>query len=342
MRFGFGASNFELVPNQSLPAAHAEMLEQVGLAEELGFDSVWVAEQHFSAERQCPSPFLLGTAIAARTVRMRIGVYTTMTFAHPIRLAEDAAVLDILSGGRLILCAGTGYRKEEFAAYGVAAEGKRSRIRESLEILRLAWADEPFVYRGKYFTIPAAPANDPAGEEYPPLSVFPKPIQNPIPIWMAAFGNVGVRQAGRLGLPLFTSPLESIPQLRERDRLYRAAMEETGQTQILFPLIRSVYVAETAERARADTEAALLAQYRRYGQWRPQVGLEGTFEMLTADRFIIGGPQQCVAQLQRYAAELGINYVVCRMNLAGLAHPKVLNSIRLFAREVMPHFSPPA
>ena len=265
MRFGFGASNFELVPGQSLPAAHREMLEQVVLAEELGFDSAWVAEQHFSPERQCPSPFLIGAAVATRTAGIRIGVYTTMTFAHPIRVAEDAAVLDVLSGGRLILCAGTGYRKEEFAAYGVAAEGKRPRIRESLEILRLAWADEPFVYRGKYFTIPAAPANDTAGEEYPPLAVFPKPLQNPIPVWMAAFGNVGVRQAGRLGLPLFTSPLESIPQLRERDRLYRAALREADQTQALFPLIRSVYVAETADRARADTEAALLAQYRRYG-----------------------------------------------------------------------------
>lgn len=339
MRFGFGASNFELIPGQSLSAAHHEMLEQAVLAEEVGFDSVWVAEQHFSPERQCPSPFLIGTAIATRTARIQIGVYTTMTFAHPIRVAEDAAVLDVLSGGRLILCAGTGYRKEEFAAYGVAAEGKRSRIRESLEILRLAWADEPFVYRGKYFTIPAVSSNDTTGEEYPPLSVFPKPMQNPISIWMAAFGNVGVRQAGRLGLPLFTSPLESISQLRERDRLYRTAMQEAGQSQTLFPLIRSVYVAETADRARADTEAALLAQYRRYGQWRPQVALEGTFETLTADHFIIGDPDQCVAQLQRYAAELGINYIVCRMNLAGLAHAKVLTSMRLFAREVMPRFA---
>ncbi|MBI3797246.1 MAG: hypothetical protein HY268_09815 [Deltaproteobacteria bacterium] len=101
-------------------------------------------------------------------------------------------------------------------------------------------------------------------------------------------------------------------------------------------------MAETAARARADTEAALLAQYRRYGQWRPQVGLEGTFETLTSDRFIIGDPQQCVAQLQRYAAELGINYVVCRMNLAGLEHRKVLNSIRLFAGEVIPQFLPSA
>jgi alkanesulfonate monooxygenase SsuD/methylene tetrahydromethanopterin reductase-like flavin-dependent oxidoreductase (luciferase family) len=322
MRFGFGASNFELVPGQSLPAAHREMLEQATLAEESGFDSVWVAEQHFSPERQCPSPFLIGTAIATRTERIKVGVYTTMTFAHPIRVAEDAAVLDVLSEGRLILCAGTGYRKEEFAAYGIAAE----------------WADEPFVYRGKYFMVPAVSPGDTTGEEYPPLSVFPKPIQNPIPIWMAAFGNVGVRQAGRLGLPLFTSPLESIPQLRERDVLYRAAMQESGQSQTLFPLLRSVYVAETAERARADTEAALLAQYRRYSRWRPQVAMEGTFEALTADRLIIGDPDQCVVQMRRYAAELGINYIACRMNLAGLAHTKVLNSIRLFAREVMPCF----
>lgn len=336
MQFGFGASNFELMPGQSLAAGHQEMLEQAVLAEELGFDSIWVAEQHFSPERQCPSPFLIGAAIATRTTGIKIGVYTTMTFAHPIRVAEDAAVLDVLSGGRLILCAGTGYRKEEFAAYGVAAEGKRSRIRESLEILRLAWADDPFVYRGKYFTIPTVPPDNTTSEEYPPLSVFPKPLQMPIPIWMAAFGNVGVRQAGRLGLPLFTSPLESIPQLRERDVLYRAALQEAGQQQTLFPLIRSLYIAETAERARADTEAALLAQSYRYSRWRPQVALEGSFETLTADRYIIGDPEQCVAQIRRYAAELGINYIVCRMNLAGLPHAKVLNSMRLFVREVMP------
>jgi alkanesulfonate monooxygenase SsuD/methylene tetrahydromethanopterin reductase-like flavin-dependent oxidoreductase (luciferase family) len=108
-------------------------------------------------------------------------------------------------------------------------------------------ADEPFVYRGKHFSIPAAPSDDTAGKEYPPISVFPKPIQNPIPIWMAAFGNVGVRQAGRLGLPLFTSPMEAIPQLKERDTLYRTALQEAGQQQTLFPLIRSVYVAESAD-----------------------------------------------------------------------------------------------
>lgn len=336
MHFGFGASNFELIDGQAIPAAHQEMLEQAVLAEELGFDSVWVAEQHFSRERQCPSPFLVGTAIAVRTDQIKVGVYATMTFTHPIRLAEDAAVLDVLSSGRLILCAGTGYRQEEFAAYGTMAAGKRARVRETLEILRLAWSDEPFVYQGKHFTIPAVSSENPPDTDSPPLSVLPKPIQNPIPIWMAAFGTVGVRQAGRLGLPLYTSPLESIAQLRERGALYRTALQETGQMQTLFPLIRSVYVAETAERARADTEAALLAQYHRYRRWRPQATVGETFEQITTDRFIIGDPEHCATEIQRYAEELGINYLVCRMNLPGLPHEKVSASMRLLAHEVIP------
>ncbi len=337
MRFGFGVSNFELIDDQSLLAAHQDMLEQAALADALGFDSVWIAEQHFAPERQCPFPFLIGTAIAMRTRQVKIGVYTTMTFVHPVRLAEDAAVLDLLSGGRLLLCAGTGYRPEEFAAYGMVATGKRARIRESLDILPLAWGDAPFVYGGKHFTIPAASPEAAAGDEPQPLSVFPKPIQRPIPIWMAAFGNVGVRQAGRLGLPLYTSPLESMAQLKERDTLYRAALHEAGHTQTLFPLLRSVYVAATPQQARADTEAALLAQARRYQRWRPQAALPQTFEQITADRFIIGAPDHCIAEIRRYAAELGMNYLVCRMNLPGLSHAKVMDSMRLFAHDVMPH-----
>ncbi len=341
MRFGFSASNFELLADQLLPAAHQDMLEQAALAEALGFDSVWVAEQHFAPERQCPSPFLLGTAIAVCTRQVKVGVYTTMTFVHPVRLAEDAAVLDILSRGRLLLCAGTGYRQEEFAAYGVPAAGKRARLRECLDILPLAWGDEPFVYGGTHFTIPA-PALDATAEKAPgPLAVFPKPIQRPIPIWMAAFGQVGVRQAGQLGLPLFTSPLESIPQLKERATLYHTAMRQAGRTQALLPLLRTVYVGETAQQARADTEAALLTQSRRYRQWRPQSAIPATFEQLTADRCIIGTPEHCVGEIQRYEAELGINYLVCRMNLPGLAHTKVMASMQLCAREVMAHWVGP-
>ena len=338
MRFGFGVSNFELIGDESLPAAHQDMLEQATLADALGFDSVWIAEQHFSPERQCPSPFLIGTAVAMRTQRTKIGVYTTMTFAHPIRIAEDAAVLDVLSGGRLILCAGTGYRPEEFAAYGVPAKGKRARVQESLEILSQAWTEAPVAYQGNHFTIPNQMPDAEAADVPEHIAVFPKPSQRPIPVWMAAFGNVGVRQAARLGLPLYTSPLERMSQLVERDHLYRTTLQEAGQTQSLFPLLRSVYVTDSAAQARADTEAGLMAQSRRYQRWRPQAGLTELFDELTADRFIIGDVAHCKAEIERYMTELGTNYIVCRMNLPGLSHAKVVASMQLFAKEVMPHF----
>lgn len=113
-------------------------------------------------------------------------------------------------------------------------------------------------------------------------------------------------------------------------------MQEAGQTQATFPLLRNVYVAETYEQARADTEASLQIQSRRYQNWRPEAGMPTPFKEITTDRFIIGTPDQCVAEIQRYAAELGMNYLVCRMNMPGLSHQKVLASMRLFAESVMP------
>lgn len=337
MQFGFGASNFEMLAGQSLAAAHQEMLEQAEVAEELGFDSIWVAEQHFAPERQCPSPFVEGAAIAARTKKIKVGVYTTVTLVHPIRVAEDAAVLDVLSGGRLILCTGTGYRQEEFDVYGVPREEKRSRIEETIEILRLAWSAEPFVYRGKHYGVPTF--NSSPEEESGPISVFPKPLQPSIPIWMASFGNLGIEQAARMGIPLFTSPLESIPQLKERHALYRSIQEQAGQNQSLFPLIRTVYVAETQRQAREDVEAPLLTQYRRYRRWRALSDAGSTFESITSERFIIGDPAHCAREIERYRNEAEVNYIVCRMTLPGLSHEKVLSSLKLFAREVMPEYT---
>ncbi len=337
MQFGFGASNFEMLAGQSLAAAHQEMLEQAELADELGLDSIWVAEQHFSPERQCPSPFIEGTAIAARTKKIKVGVYATVTLAHPIRVAEDAAVLDVLSGGRLILCTGTGFRQAEFDVYGVRRKEKRARIKEIIDILYLAWADEPFVYKGRYYEVPSA--NFSPGEETGPISVVPKPLQPFIPIWMASFGNVGIKQAAQMDIPLFTSPLESIPQLRERQAMYKSIQEQLGQSQSLFPLIRTVYVAETQRQARKDVEEPLLTQYRRYNRWRTLSEAQPTFESITSERFIIGDPDHCAREIERYRDEVDVNYIVCRMTLPGLSHEKMLNSLRLFAQEVMPRYT---
>jgi alkanesulfonate monooxygenase SsuD/methylene tetrahydromethanopterin reductase-like flavin-dependent oxidoreductase (luciferase family) len=126
------------------------MLADAILAEELGVDSLWVAENHFSPDRQCSSPFVIAGVLAGATHRMRIGVFSILTFAHPVRIAEDAATLDVMSGERLMLCFGTGYRPEEFAAFGVAMDGKGARFRECLEVIQKAWTG-PFTHQGKHF-----------------------------------------------------------------------------------------------------------------------------------------------------------------------------------------------
>ena len=155
MRFGMGGYALEQVQTHGGAVVGRDLLADALLAEELGFDSLWVAENHFSVDRQCSSPFVIAGVLAGATRRIRIGVFSILTFAHPLRVAEDAATLDLMSGGRLMLCFGTGYRAEEFAAFGIAMQGKGARFRECLEVVQKAWAG-PFVHHGKHFRIPTA------------------------------------------------------------------------------------------------------------------------------------------------------------------------------------------
>ena len=197
------------------------------LAEELGFDSLWVAENHFSVDRQCSSPFVIAGVLAGATRRIRIGVFSVLTFAHPLRVAEDAATLDLMSGGRLMLCFGTGYRAEEFAAFGIAMQGKGARFRECLDVVQKAWAG-PFVHYGKHFRIPTAVEDVPP--EASAVAVLPQPLQTAMPVWMAAFGDVSVKRAARLGYPLLPAALESIPELQAKYQLYHATWRAGERT----------------------------------------------------------------------------------------------------------------
>ena len=115
MQFGIGGYALERVETHGGVVVGREMLADAVFAESLGFDSLWVAENHFSTDRQCSSTFVIGGVLAGATRSIRIGVFTILPIAHPVRVAEDAATLDVLSGGRLMLCFGTGYRREELS-----------------------------------------------------------------------------------------------------------------------------------------------------------------------------------------------------------------------------------
>jgi alkanesulfonate monooxygenase SsuD/methylene tetrahydromethanopterin reductase-like flavin-dependent oxidoreductase (luciferase family) len=338
MRFGIGGYALERVETHGGAVVGREMLSDAMLAEALGFDSLWVAENHFSVDRQCSSPFVIAGVLAGATRRIRIGVFSILPFAHPVRVAEDAATLDLMSGGRLMLCFGTGYRPEEFAAFGVPIEGKGARFRECLEVIRKAWAG-PFLHQGKHFRIPVAVGSEPAdlGE----VAVLPRPLQPAIPTWMAAFGNVSVKRAARLGYPLLPAALESIPELQAKYQLFHDTWREVGRTEspAAMPLMRVVYVAPQAQAAHQEAEVGLMQAYGRYRRWGLLTTAGKEYTPLAKDRFIIGDPSQVVEEIQRYRELFGITYLICRMAMPAIPHDHIARSMRLFSERVAPYFS---
>ncbi|MGH7800123.1 MAG: LLM class flavin-dependent oxidoreductase [Thermodesulfobacteriota bacterium] len=234
MRFGIGYYSLQSPPHNPIPhkQLYAEMLEQVSLAEELGFDSAWLTEHHFIDDGYCTSLLITAPAIAARTRKILIGTGVLLLPLHnPIKLAEDAAVVDIISGGRLILGLGLGYRQEKFDGFGVSLKDRKGCMEEGIEILKKSWKGEAFSFEGRHYEIKN-------------LNVTPKPVQQPIPIWIGAYQEPAIRRVARLGVPLYLASVGTIPFLRKEIALFHTALREfrINPQDIEQPLVRDVYV----------------------------------------------------------------------------------------------------
>src|SRR5499433_1720919 len=270
---------FDLLYELQMPKPHDERseyrcyheaLEQIELADRLGYDTVWEVEHHFLTEfahSSAPEVFL--AAIAQRTRRIRIGhgvVLLPHRFNHPIRVAERVAALDIVSDGRVEF--GTGRSSQfEQAGFEVETELSREMWQESLEMIPRMWTEDPFEHRGRFVSVPAR-------------SILPKPVQKPHPpIWMAATSPQSWEIAGRngigiLGLTIFVS----VPQLQDRVRAYREALKQAKPVGRFINdqvgAFTIVHVAETRQQAIANggTDAAinyLLYAFRVLGGGAP-------------------------------------------------------------------------
>jgi alkanesulfonate monooxygenase SsuD/methylene tetrahydromethanopterin reductase-like flavin-dependent oxidoreductase (luciferase family) len=191
---------------------YAETLDHIEAVEALGFDTVWLTEHHFIDDEYLPSVLPMAAAVAARTKRVTIGTAVLLLPLHdPLRVAEDAAVVDVLSNGRLRLGLGLGYKLEEFEAFGIDRRHRPSLLEEGIEIIRGAWADGPFSHHGRH-------------RSFDDLDVTPKPIQRPGPqIWLAGRARVPVTRAAQLGDGLI---VVGGPDLY---RTYHDAHRETGR-----------------------------------------------------------------------------------------------------------------
>jgi natural product biosynthesis luciferase-like monooxygenase protein len=323
-----------------------EVLEEIEYAEELGFDSVWLPEHHFAIYGMLGNPMVLAAAIARSTHRIRIGTaIMVVPFQHPLRLAEDAALVDVLSGGRLLLGLGRGYQPLEFHGFGVPQPASREMFLEGLEVLKRALSGEKFTYDGRFWKIQE------------PTEIYPKPIQKPHPpLYVAAISPETYEVAARLGISLLRSPtfsdLDTVAQAFEG---YKIKMRRFGHDPDALdqPFLVRTYVAPTDEEARAEVRHVvwyyhLLASLLPGAPARPQAASYESYPKaasrlaaVTVDDVwergsCFGSPERVVEIMKRYMGKTGMNHLAVEMRIGGLAHKKVLRSMELFAKEVMP------
>ena len=312
-----------------------ESLDQIAVAEDLGFDSVLISEHHLVDNGYFPAPFITMSAIAMKTSRIRVGSgVILLPLYDPLHVAEHGTILDHISQGRFILGVGYGYRQQEFDAFGVSLDDRPARMSEGIEVIRELWTQPETNYQGTQFN-------------YRNVALRPHPLQKPHPpIWMAAKAPGAVAAAARLGDTWFADPITPLSVLKERLAVYKKSLARQGKPTLGFdfPVMREAYCAETDRQAWDEVRDGVIETYKEYLQWghmldssgRPVAPDDaGALETLR-ERFIIGSPETCIREVQRCRDELGCTNLVVRMKFPGLASERVIRSIRLWAEKVIP------
>ncbi|MBW2270155.1 MAG: LLM class flavin-dependent oxidoreductase [Deltaproteobacteria bacterium] len=338
IRFGV-IYDFRKMPGSalSMPDIYANSLDQAERVDDLGFDHIWLTEHHFVEDGYLPSPLAVSGALAARTRNVMLGQdVLLLPHYHPVRLAEDLAVLDNLSRGRMMLGVGMGYVPAEFAALGSHRKQRLSRMEEGLDILELAWQQERFDYEGKRYQL-----SD--------VRVRPRPVQEGgPPTWIAAMSEAGALRAARRGAHLLPQGDRAAVLDPYLARVDRAAEERR------IGIVRPFYVTEDPDlraafqqRASAFSGDSHIAKL--YREWFAQIDDAMTRQLEEGEAhgrtipqsFFAGTPDECIAELEAFAQEFGVTDVILAGwgTSAGDDPTESTANLERFAKEVMPHFS---
>ena len=341
MKFGSGLFSMQSHPSTGL--VHSEIykntLEHAELSEKYGFDSAWLSEHHFLEDGYCPSVLVMAAAMLARTSRLQVGTSILILPLHdPVRVAEDAVVLDNISNGRFNLGVGLGYRQEEFDGFGIPIKQRASRFEESVNVLQGSWKDRNFSFPGRKFN-------------YNKLNVTPRPVnKSGIPLYIGAFEEPAIRRAGRLGIPLMIGPGRTTSMIRETLDFYNdeARKHSVDYSNIKHILLRETYVHAESRKAREIGEMLIINMYRFYFKLGIKITIRGKqvreindplFQHLAEDRFIIGDPDYCKDELIRYKEQTGIDYFLTRMVFPQSTDEMIRDSISVFGKKVISHFN---
>lgn len=281
---------------------------QAKFGESLGFSSFWLPESHFN-EAALPDPLMLLSAVSATTTSIKLGTSSfLLPLRNPLLTAEQVAMLDNLSNGRLILGVGRGYASGTLKAFNVKPQEKRERFEWCLKIMVDAWS-------GKEISL---------DNESEPVTIKPLPVQVPYPpIWIAAFGPKALRQAGRLGLPYIASPIETLSQLEKNLKIFSDAAIQAEHAPIkTMPVMRTIFI--------CDNKNELKEIKNAIGKAKMPPGLETSPQI--SDWAIIGEKGYVVDKIQQYKETLGItDLIVTRLRLAKISDKRFRRSLEQIA-----------
>jgi alkanesulfonate monooxygenase SsuD/methylene tetrahydromethanopterin reductase-like flavin-dependent oxidoreductase (luciferase family) len=306
-------------------AALQEMKEQVRLARQSGFSSLWVPHHYLTYPMQMLAPIPVLAYLLREADGMTIGPnILIMPLLNPVHVAEDAVTLDLLSGGRYVLGIGVGYREAEFQSFNVPLSERAQRMHESIEIMRRLWREDKITYQGKFFQL-----ND--------LGIGLKPVRKGgPPIWLAAVVDVAVKRAAQQGDAWLITNFAQLGVLVPQMRLYRDTLAAANKPfPSDAPIIRECYIGASRAAALEECKAALQYKYGAYSQWgldrqsAAAESFEQPFAEFARDRFIIGDKAFVKAEIERYHALLGVNHFIMRVQWPGLEQAKVLRTIAI-------------
>jgi len=352
-------------------ASHADVyarwVDVAVAAEELGFWSVWTTEHHFASDRTyrpflvpddeyraydydlAADPLALLAYAAAKTSRIRLGTgVVVLNWDHPLRVVERAAMVDVLSGGRLELGVGRGAGFREVQSFGVPADqgANARRFRECVEIIRTAWAGTTFHHDGEFFS-------------FPPLALLPRPVQQPAPIWIGSASNESAAWAGSEGLPYatITWPLTGIDRYQEKRRIYLEAAAGTNRdvSGHAIPHFLYTHCSATDERA-GDTAYHYMKQFQYineqhyefarqsdeerllFGAKKKEFGNVDALARYPVEHQLVGSAATIVERIRSYQEAVGLNYLVMNVGFGGMPHDETIASLERIAEEVLPAF----
>lgn len=293
---------------------------------------MWASQHYLSEPFTYFQPLPTLGRMAAEAEGMALGTGVLLLPLHqPVDLAEQLATLDVISGGRLIVGVGLGYRDAENTAFGLNPRQRVGRFVEALQVVERLWTGEPVSHRGTHFTLSDVRISMPPAQR-------PRP-----PIWLAANTDSGVRRAARLGDAWLMNPHTTGAALQRQLALFRDARRAAGRPAAReVPIIRECCVAPTAAEALAAGGAFLDAKYSAYRSWEQDRALpdddqwSARFDELADDRFLLGDPVRVREEIERYRAQLGITTLIVRVQWPGMPQAEVLRSIRLLGEQVLP------